>query len=328
MATAAAPKGKLSEVLLKDESAYGTAATGNYQKTLIYEDTLDDPEPFEDDPILGVAQDNARDRSDPAPGLPEGVGGNLIVPLDLNHFWFWLKGAFGAPTTVEDVEDTDYTHTFDSGSEVLPHRTIERKAAAAIFFQHTGMLANTLAFEASRRAGYDRVTVGMLGRKQAKITSTGGGTPAAILARDPMPAFLPVLKIDTVAVADVISVQATYDNMASAQDYLGDAEGRPTGHDLDGEATFSGSVRLRFRNAAMYDLAKAKTVFAFELLWEKAAARSLSLQAPRCRFAPAGVPVNGPGRIEQSFNFMASQSSSAPMLTAVLKNGKAAADYA
>lgn len=328
MATAAAPRGKLSEVLLKDESAYGTAATGNYQKTLIYEDSLDDPEPFENDPILGVAQTNARDQADPAPGLPQGVGGNLIVPLDLSHLWFWLKGAFGAPVTVEDVEDTDYTHTFVSGGEVLPHRTIERKAAGSIFFQHTGMLVNTLAFTASRRAGYDRVTVGMMGRKQAKITSTGGGTPGDIIARDPVPAFLPVLKIDTVAVADVISVEATFNNMATAQDYLGDSEGRPTGHDLDGEATFTGSMRLRFRTAAMFDLAKAKTPFAFELLWQKSAARSLSLQAGRVRLEPTGVPVNGPGRIEQNFNFVAAQSGSAAMLTAVLKNGLAAADYA
>lgn len=326
MPTAAAPKGKLSEVLLKDESTYGTAATGNYQKTLIYEDSLDDPEPFENDPILGVAQNNARDQADPAPGLPEGVGGNLVVPLDLNHLWFWLKGVFGAPTSSGD--DPDYTHTFVSGGEVLPHRTIERKAASAIFFQHTGMLANTLAFEASRRAGYDRVTVGMLGRKQAKITSTGGGTPPTILARDPVAAFLPVFKMDDVAVADVISVSASYDNMATPQDYLGDSEGRPTGHDLDGEAVFSGSVRLRFRNAAMYDLAKAKTVFDYKLLWQRTSVRSLLLQAPRCRLAPAGVPVTGPGRIEQSFNFTASQSSSAAMLTAVLKNGLAAAAYA
>jgi hypothetical protein len=326
MATAAAPRGKLSEVLLKDESSYGTAASGNYQKTLIYEDTLDDPEPFEGDPILGVAQTNARDQVDPAPGLPQGVAGNIIVPLDLNHLWFWLKGAFGAPTS--SGADDDYTHTFVSGGEVLPHRTIERKAAAAIFFQHTGMLVNTLAFTASRRAGYDRVTVGMLGRKQAKITSSAGGTPGAIIERDPVPAFLPVLKIDTVAAADVISVEATFNNQATAQDYLGDAEGRPTGHDLDGEATFSGSMRLRFRTAAMYDLAKAKTPFALELLWQKSATRSLSLQAPRVRLEPTGVPVNGPGRIEQNFNFVAAQSDAAAMLTAVLKNGLDATAYA
>jgi hypothetical protein len=64
------------------------------------------------------------------------------------------------------------------------------------------------------------------------------------------------------------------------------------------------------------------------LLWQKSAARSLSLQAGRVRLEPTGVPVNGPGRIEQNFNFVAAQSGSAAMLTAVLKNGLAAADYA
>ncbi|MGD9924429.1 MAG: phage tail tube protein [Pseudorhodoplanes sp.] len=326
MPTAAAPKGKLAELALKDETTYGTAATGNYQKTLIYEDSLDDPEAYEPDPILGAAQHNARDPHDQVVGLPAGVSGNIVVPLDLNHLWFWLKGAFGAPVTTGS--GSDYVHTFASGGEVLPHRTIERKAATSLFFQHTGALVNSLAFEASRRAGYDRVTVGLLGRKQGKITSTGAGTPPAMLARDPVLAFLPVLKIDTVAVADVISASLTFDNGAAPQDYLGDSEGRPTGHDLDNDASLTGQIRLRFRTAAMYDLAKAKTFFAHELLWQKSATRSLSLQAPRARLEPAGVPVTGPGRIEQSFNLVASQSSSAAMFTAVLKNALAAASYA
>jgi hypothetical protein len=46
------------------------------------------------------------------------------------------------------------------------------------------------------------------------------------------------------------------------------------------------------------------------------------------KFDPTSVPVSGPGRFEMSFNFRAEQSSSAAMLSAVLKNGTAAGDYA
>ncbi len=180
----------------------------------------------------------------------------------------------------------------------------------------------------SRRGGYDRATVGILGRKETKLVSSGGGTPPTALARDPLLAVLPVLKIDTVVAADIISLSWNYDNGASPQDHLGDSEGNPTGHDLDAMATFSGTIRARFRTAALYDIAKSGTPFAMELLWQRTATRSLSLQAPVAKLDPIGLPVTGPGRIEQSFNFRAEQGASAPMLTAVLKNGTAATAYA
>ncbi len=325
MPTSAAPRGQLTELLLKDEATYGTAATGNYQKTLIYEDSLVELAELEDDPISGTARHNARDAMEPVAGLPQGVNGNLVVPLDLNHAWFWLKGVFGAPES--SGADGDFEHAFASGGEVLPHRTIEAKRAAAIFLQRTGCLANSIGGEMSRRGGYDRMTVGVLGRKETKLTSTGGGTPPSILARDPVLAVAPVLKIDTVLAADVMSLSWTYANNATPRDDMGDQAGYPTGHDLDADATFAGTIRARFRTAALYDMARAGTPFAMELLWQKSATRLLSLQAPVVKFSPIGLPVTGPGRIEQSFNFRANQTSSGAMLTAMLKNGLGASSY-
>jgi hypothetical protein len=254
------------------------------------------------------------------------LSGNITAPLDLNHLWFWLKGAFGAPTTTGS--GSDYVHTFVSGGEVLPHRTIEAKRTSALFYQRTGCLVNSLGGDMARAGGFSRISVGIMGRKETKLTSTSGGTPPSILDRDPLPAVIAALKIDTVAVADVISLNYSYSNNARAQDYLGDSEGYPTGHDMDDPATFSGSMRVRFRNSTHYDKAKAGTLMAFELLWSKSSTRLLSLAAPLVRFDPVGVPVTGPGRIEQTFNFKAEQDSSHAMLTAVLKNSQAAAAYA
>jgi hypothetical protein len=326
MPTAPAPRGLLTELLLKDETTYGTAATGNYQKTLVYEDSLVELSPLEDDPVLGTARNNARDMTQPVSGLRQGVTGNLVAPLDLNHSWFWLKGAFGAP--VSTGSNPDYQHVFTSGDEVLPHRTIEGKRKSDVFLQRTGCLVASIAGEMSRRGGFDRMTVDILGRKETNLAATGGGTPPTILDRDPLPAVLPVLKIDGVAVADVISLSWTYNNGATPQDYLGDVAGYPTGHDLDAPASFSGTLRARFRSSTLYDLARAGTSFAMELLWQRAAARSLSIAAPLVRFDPVGLPVTGPGRIEQTFNFRAEQSDTLPMLTITLKNALAAAAYA
>jgi hypothetical protein len=61
MPTAAAPRGQFVQMLLKDESAYGTAATGDYQSTILYDDDLADLAPREEDNILGTARTNGRD---------------------------------------------------------------------------------------------------------------------------------------------------------------------------------------------------------------------------------------------------------------------------
>jgi hypothetical protein len=325
MPTAAAPRGQTTELLLKPETTYGTAATGNYQKTLVYNDGLEEPAPQEPDPILGSPRHNQRDTTTPAPGLKNGVTGNLIVPLDLNHLWFWLRGAFGTPVS---SGSSDYVHTFTSGGEVLPHHTIEGKRKSDVLLQRIGCLVAGINGSISRKGGYDRATVPIMGKKETNLASSAGGTPPTILARDPLLAAIPVLKIDTVAVADVLELSWNYSNGATPQDYLGDAEGYPTGHDLDGEATFGGTFRARFRTDALYDQAKAGTPFAMEILWQRTAARLLSLAAPVVRLDPIGLPVSGPGRIEMNFSFRAEQSDSAAMLTAVLKNGSAAAAYA
>jgi len=42
------------------------------------------------------------------------VGGNLVVPVDSLAFWYWLKAAFGTPTTSGSV--SPWTHEFKIGS--------------------------------------------------------------------------------------------------------------------------------------------------------------------------------------------------------------------
>lgn len=325
MPTAAAPRGSAIQLALGVESTFGTAPSGDWQLTPVYNDGLSDPQPNEADPILGTTRNNARDSTVPAPGLPNGVTGQLEVPLDLNHLWFWLKSALGAP---QSSGSSDYTHVFTSGLEVLPHYSLERKNTSSLYLLRTGILAHMLSGEASRRPGYDRVKVDVTGRKESKLTSTGAGTPPAILARVPVLAAIPVLKLGGSAVADVISVSWAYNNGAKLQEYLGDSEGRPTGHDLDDPATFEVTVRSRYRNSTLYDAAKAMTPSSLELLWQNSSVRSLSLLAPVATPEPTGVPVTGPGRFEASIKYTCAQDASNPMLTATLKNGLAATAYA
>lgn len=321
MPTAAAPRGSNAVALWKQETTYGTAPSGNYTRLPFYADNLDEKQPWDNDQLLGLSLQNARDASDPSPGLPN-AGGQVEWPLDLAFAGFPLNQVLGAPAT--SGAGSDYVHVFSSGLDVIPHWSREIKLGASLYSLATGIIGKKLTISAGRKAGYDRLTVDYLGRKVVKATSTGGGTPAAMLARVPVLAAIPVFKLDSVVVGDVMAVDLTYDNGVVEQDYLGDAAGYPLGHDTDDEPTCTGSIRVRLRGTGLWDQAKQlpATVDSAlgELLWYNSAARSLSLSMASMWIEPFGTPIKGKGRIEQTFNFRCSQTASVAMLVATLKS--------
>lgn len=315
MATAAAPRGIATQLLFKDEVSYGVLPSGNWTPTLFYTHSLEEKEPYQDDNVIGQAQNNNRDVNAPEPGLPQ-LAGDLDVPLDLAHVGYWLRMLFGAPST--SGSSPNFIHVWNSGSEVLPHRSLEMKLASNLFYQYTGLLAGGFSVDVSKAAGFEHIMLKMMGRREAKTTSSVGGTPTAIIARETVVKAIAQVKIAGSLTGDLLTIKGDYDNGAVPQDFLGDTY--PLGHDLDNPAKWGGAITARFRNATIYDLARIKGSQSLEILWSNNANRSLSLFSTNCRLEPFGVPIAGTGAIQSSFNFRAEQSSSAPMLTATLKS--------
>lgn len=325
MPTSALPRGKVTDFLFKSESSFGVAPSGNWTKTPIYSYGAGFKQSFEDDPLLGLTRNNNRDATEPAPGLIVNDP-SLVVPVDFNHFGHWLYALLGA-AVITGASDP-FQHVFSSGLDVLPSRSHEKKYASSLFYQDLGQVANTLDLEMSRAAGFQRATIGFMGQTEAKVTSTGGGTPAAMVARDECLAALGVFKVNGTAAGVIQSVKTKYDNKITEQNYIGNE--LRSGFDLDSEATLGGSITMRFIDSTYRDLAEAGiathglgTVFSGEMLWSKSANRSLSLLAANMRLEPTGTPISGPGKIEQTFNFRAEQSASAAMLVATLKSSVA-----
>jgi Phage tail tube protein len=317
MPTSALPRGKTVTLLLKSQTDFTAAPGGDWTRTFAYSHTMERKRPFEDDPLLGASRRNNRDATAPAPGL-EVLDGNIVVPVDFNHFGLWLYALLGAAQVTGSADP--YTHVFSSGGEVLPWRTHQWQLASNIFLQDIGLVGSKLDIEMARAGGFQKATVGFMGRTQAKLTASGGGSPALPWARDELSAALGTFKVNGAAAANIINVKASYDNKLTPQDYVNDP--LRSGFDLDQEATFSGSIDLRFVDSTYYDLAAVVggTPFTAELLWQKSASRSLSLFAASMRIEPVGVPISGPGRIQQTFNFRAEQTSGANMLVATLKS--------
>ena len=317
MPTAATPRGKTANLLFGTQADFATVAPVDYIRTLFYSESLAETSPFEDDAILGTARDNNRDATAPADGLAS-LAGDIVVPVDVNHFAYWLTMLLGAPVT---TGAGPYEHVFSSGGEVLPYRTIEfEKRAGAAFFQNVGCLASSLSFDWTRSGGFRQATVSIVGRNQEKTAATVGGAPAAILARSPLSAAQAVLRINGVSAAHVLGGSVTYANNPEEDASI---NGTPyaSGYLLDQDATASGAMQLRYVDETYFDLMTAGDPVAIELEFGSAADAKIVFALPAVRFEKgAFAPISGPGGLQADLNWRGEQSAAAAMMTVTVTN--------
>jgi hypothetical protein len=315
MATASIALGQLADLLFKIESSYGVSPGGNFQKAHFYKASLRETKPLENDPIIGSIYNNFRDPGAFGPALSE-HGGTLELPLCINQIGDWLKLVFGAPST---SGATNFTHVFTSGALTLPSYAVEIKPISGDFRMHTGIAARSMTLDLADAAGMQRVMLDVLGYGEAIAGSTGGGTPTAPRTYAPFKATGAQVKLDTVAVGSLLSARLTYETGLS-QDRFIDTSDKFGAAVLAEQAQLSGELRVRY-SAATYDsLAAAETEKALSIEFIVGANNSLIIDAPAIRFARAGVAIEGPGGIEQTIQFRARQTTSAPQMTATLKN--------
>lgn len=323
MVTAVTPRGKTITFLVGAQSAFGTLATGNWTQTYIRKHTLAQKQPFAEDPVLGLPRTNNRDVTQPAPGLIT-LGGQIEVPLDFNHIGVWLTAAFGQAT--DSGSGAPYTHVFNSGNENLPYLSGEVAIIApggTYYMDYNSLVCSKMTIKSSRSAGEEFATFDFIGQQETENSSSQGGTPAAVWARQMGVAAIGTFSINGSAAANVLEFNGTYDNGLKPQDFLGNSSGLISGVDLDTESSFKGTLKVRFRDLTYYNEAAAGALgsaFAGKIAWAPSGNYSLALNAPAMRLEPAGVPIEGPAGIDITYNFRAEQSNSAAMLTATLIN--------
>jgi len=317
MATSAKPRGKTANLLFGTQTQFDQAATGNYLSTFFYSENLGETEPFEENPLIGLSRNNNRDATEPQPGLLSAAG-DIVVPLDANHFPYWLTMLFGQPNT---TGAGPYTHVWTSGSEVLPWRTIEvEKRAGLAFYQTLGVVANGMSLDATRGGGFRQVTLNCLARNQVKLTTSGGGTPPAMVPTSLLPASQGLLRVNGALAGNFLGASINYQN-GFADDESINGTKFVSGYDLDTEAQLTGNGRVRYTDDTYYDIMNAGAPVALELEFGEAADARINFAMPAVRFDRAPfAPINGPGRLESEFGFRAEQTTGAPMLTVTVTN--------
>jgi Phage tail tube protein len=160
--------GSSAHLLVKRETVYGQAATGNYIRMPFNRCNLGSEQGLIDDPVLGQGRD-------PLAPLQDVINdeGDIVVPVDPRYLGLWLTGLFGDPDTTDNL-DGSWDHEFASGGDDLPSYTIEvGMAKVPAFFLHVGVKLNSIALEFTR-SGPAAATINAIAQGETRFGTTQG----------------------------------------------------------------------------------------------------------------------------------------------------------
>jgi hypothetical protein len=91
--------GSSAHLLLKRETVYGQAATGNYIRVPFNRCSMGSEQGLIDDPVLGQGRD-------PLSPLQDVINdeGDIVVPVDPRYLGLWLTNLFGDPDTTDNLD--------------------------------------------------------------------------------------------------------------------------------------------------------------------------------------------------------------------------------
>jgi len=302
---AANPRGRELTLYAKRQDDLKTRASGNFQTLRAYALEFDRNEALDTDEELGGARHNARDATDPAPGLVR-PSGRISVSLDHNQIAYWLDMMFG---TVSPSGSGPYTRVWETGAAVLPAYTLQGGFRANHHAIYDGVMLNTMSVGAAKESGYRQVTFDALAWDVPAPSETSiAGTPVAEPARSKQPSRKTKILINDVAVGTVLEADYTISNGLELIDLIDDdASGRASLID-PGDTEVTGRFRARADTDAIFDVFQgANAPFKLEIIHEIDASHSLSCLIPRCFGPPPTLKVSGPGGIDFEADFQANQ---------------------
>ena len=304
--------GSSATLLLKRETAYGQAATGDYIRMPFNRCTLGSEQGLIDDPVLGQGRD-------PLAPLQDVINdeGEIVAPVDPRYLGIWLTGLFGDPATTDNGDDT-YDHVFASGGDTLPSYTVEiGMPQVPAFFQHTGVVLGSIALE-FQRSGAAAMTINAIAQGETRNTASQGGTPSA-LTFSRISQFQGSITRGGSQVGNLTSGSLTYSNNLEKIETIR-SDGKIEGADPT-VAALTGRIDVRFADTTLIDLATAGTPVDLTFGYTIAAGLKAVFAAHEVYLPKPKLAVEGPGGVQASFDFQGAKNDAAGrMLTVTLIN--------
>lgn len=317
--------GRQGKVRMGYQADATTVATGGFFYPPFYGFTPAADPGIQDDPILGGNLYNGRD---PSEGIRELDGGEvrLSLPLDINMLGHILRMALGAG--VESGSSPNYVHTFESGKATLPYVTIEERISASDIARFEGCMLNGISISMAKAAAFQRMDLTFMSRRTQYVSALLSGTEASVLTPMKVPQTRALAKWNGTQMGDLLSLDLNFSNNVEVYNTMS-GDNYPLEVD-PGFVTIGGSMRLRTRDSTFRAISAANTVddLIIQLSHPSDATnRMFQITIPQARLAAQGAAIDGPGGIEETFNWQGEQTNAAAALTAVLKNGQAATVY-
>ena len=304
-------QGARALMALAFETTYGTPPASGFTRMPFASTSLGAEQPLLNSELLGYGRD-------PLAPIKDAVtaDGDVVVPLDAEAFGFWLKAAFGAPTTTG--AEAPYTHEFQSGSWTLPSMSIETgMPEVPRFAMYSGVMVNQLSWT-MQRSGLLTASVQLVAQGETVATTSQAGTPTDLdLLR--FGHFNGAITRNGAALGNVISAQITYANNLDRIETIR-ADGMIDGADPS-IAALTGRTEVRFADSMLVSQAINGTPCELDFSYTLISGESLTFTAHAVYLPRPRIEISGPQGVQASFDWQAARDATlGRMCTAVLVN--------
>jgi len=293
------------------ESSYGVVPASGYRKLPFVSSELGEEQNLIASDLLGYGRE-------PLPPARDVVTneGDVVVPVDLRNFGYWLKLLMGTPTSVEDTGV--YTHTFVSGALALPSMAIEiGMPEVPSYGMNVGVRAHSMKIQL-QRSGLLNATMSLVAQGETRTTSSSAGSPSETVI-ERFSQFMGEIKRNGTALGHIVSAELNYSNNLDKVEVL-----RPDGRIEDADPAMvavTGSVNVRFADTVLLDQATSGDPCELSFGWQIDTDRSLLFTIHSAFLPKPKTPIQGPGGIQAAFAFQAAKDPALQKtLTAALVN--------
>jgi hypothetical protein len=295
------------------ETTYGTPPASGFTRMPFASATLGAEQPLLASELLGYGRDPLAPTKDAVT-----ADGNVVIPIDATSIGFWLKAAFGSPTT---AGTTTKTHTFQSGNWNLPSFAIETgMPEIPRYAMYAGCKLDGLNWQMGR-SGLLTATASVVAQGETIATTSAAGT-LADLTLTRFGHFNGSIKRNGQAIGNVVTADINYANNLDRIETIR-SDGKIDGADPS-VAALTGNIVVRFADQTLVTQAINGEACTLEFDYTLIGGVGLKLTAHAVYLPRPRVEISGPQGIQATFDWQAALAADpGRMCTVVLTNSLA-----
>lgn len=290
-------QGARSQMALAFETTYGTPPASGFVRMPFASTTLGAEQPLQESELLGYGRDPLAPQKDAVT-----ADGDVVIPIDAEAFGFWLKGAFGAPTTTG--AEAPYSHEFRSGSWDLPSFSIETAMPEVPrYAMYAGCKVDSLSWQMAR-SGLLTATASLVAQGEDIAATSQAGSPAELTLQR-FGHFNGSVTRNGVSIGDIVSADVSYSNNLDRIETIR-ADGKIAGADPS-VAAMTGNVAVRFSDQTLVNQAINGEACELEFSYALGSGESLTVTVHSVYLPVPRVEINGPQGIQATFDWQAAK---------------------